>query len=98
MDCLKPGGIAVHTTLFNFSYSADTFESPDLYLFRRQDIARLRQLLAETGHYMFPIDWNTGKTHPDAYVDYPPYALLHRIKLEIQKCACTSISIIRKAC
>jgi 2-polyprenyl-3-methyl-5-hydroxy-6-metoxy-1,4-benzoquinol methylase len=50
MRCLRPGGIAVHTTEFNLSSNLRTLESPDLSVFRRQDIERLFRQLEAEGH------------------------------------------------
>lgn len=98
MKCLKPGGVAIHTTEFNLSSNTTTFESPGLSLFRRQDMEQLQKRLTEEGHYIFPINWNTGKTYLDSHIDYPPYTLSPHIKLKIKEYTCTSIGlIIRKS-
>ena len=38
MDCLKPGGIAVHTTEFNVSSNDATLETGNCVIYRRKDI------------------------------------------------------------
>jgi Methyltransferase domain len=38
IECLRPGGIAVHTTEFNLSSNTSTFETEGLSLYRRCDI------------------------------------------------------------
>lgn len=98
MKCLKPGGIAVHTTEFNISSNEDTIESASLSLFRRQDIERLCYRLTEEGHTVFPIKWATGNTYLDEHIDVPPYAISPHIKIKLKDYTCTSIGlIIRKA-
>jgi hypothetical protein len=50
MTCLKPGGIAVHTTEFNLSSNEDTFDTPGLSLYRQRDIEELAHRLEKSGH------------------------------------------------
>jgi SAM-dependent methyltransferase len=47
--CLKPGGLAVHTTELNLSSNADTVASGGTVLFRRQDIEGLVSALTAEG-------------------------------------------------
>jgi hypothetical protein len=93
---LRPGGIAVHTTEFNLSSNDNTFESPDLSLFRRQDIERLFSHLIEDGHEVFPVNFHPGAEPLDTYIDLPPYALPH-LKIEAGHFITTSIGLaVRK--
>jgi len=41
LDCLKPGGIAVHTTEFNVSSNQDTIEVGESVIYRKGDIEAL---------------------------------------------------------
>ena len=96
---LKPGGTAVHTTEFNMSSNAHTFELPTLSLYRRQDLEALVSRLEAGGHAVEPIDWDRGGGYADSHVDLPPYMTtpLH-LRLRIAEYDCTSIGlIIRKA-
>src|SRR5262249_26806827 len=38
MDCMKPGGVGVHTTEFNLSSDTDTIDNDHTVLFRKSDI------------------------------------------------------------
>ena len=45
VKCLKPGGVAVHTTEFNCSSDADTLDNASTVLFRKRDfLLRQRRL------------------------------------------------------
>ena len=60
MRCLRPGGIAVHTTEFNLSSNGPTVESPTLSVFRRRDIERLVHALESEGHRVWPLNLQPG--------------------------------------
>ena len=62
LDCLKPNGLAVHTTEFNCSSNNATFESPGLSIYRRKDIERLAEELINSGHKI-ECDFTEGN-HP----------------------------------
>ena len=62
MRCLRPGGVAVHTTEFTLSSNRETFESPDLSFYRQTDIEALAARLEKSG---YGIDLNlTRGSHP----------------------------------
>ena len=94
MQCLRPGGIAVHTTEFNLSSNLRTLESPDLSLFRRQDIERLFRELEAKGHAPAPLNLNPGRGAVDRYVDLPPYRAEPHFKLRLDSYVITSIGFV----
>lgn len=94
MLCLRPGGVAVHTTEFNTSSNDVTFESPGLSLYRRRDIETLVKRLEGDGHRVEPIDWSLGKGFADNFVDLPPYSSPNHLRLRVADHDCTSIGII----
>jgi SAM-dependent methyltransferase len=73
MRCLRPGGVAVHTTEFNLSSNTDTFESARMSIFRLVDIEDLCQELRRAGHTVEPLDIRVGEHELDGFVDPPPY-------------------------
>jgi hypothetical protein len=95
MAVLKPSGIAVHTTEFNMSSNADTFESAELSLYRRKDLEALVDRLGTAGHHVEQIDWYQGRGFADRHIDLPPYTIepLH-LRLRIAEYDCTSIGLI----
>ncbi len=94
MACLRPGGIAVHTTEFNLGSNTDTVETTALSLYRRRDIEELVSRLEDEGHAVEPIDWNRGRGIADGYVDLPPYNAPMHLRLRLAEFDCTSIGLI----
>jgi SAM-dependent methyltransferase len=98
MKCLRPGGIAVHTTEYNLGSVEKTIESGDTVIFRRQDIeAMIRQLRAE-GHDVEPLQLDLGTSLEDAKVDVFPYCSDQHLKLKLfDNYVTTSIGLILRA-
>jgi hypothetical protein len=94
INTLKIGGVAVHTTEFNISSDAGTFESPNLSVYRKRDIELLTKRLELAGHQVEPLDFSAGTGLIDDYVDRPPYRLEPHLRLRIKKYNCTSIGLI----
>lgn len=94
LACLKPGGIAVHTTEFNVSSDDVTFESPGLSLYRRKDLLALQERLIEMNCSMLPLNFHTGKLLEDQHVDLPPYEQKIHLKLQIQQFVVTSFGLV----
>jgi hypothetical protein len=106
MDCLKPGGIAVHTTEFNLSSNDVTVSEGPYVLYRLRDVEAVCQRLVEQGHRVEPLDLEPGYDALDTVVDTPPYcqwatdppARIKHLRLNLNGYASTSIAlIIRKA-
>lgn len=95
MRCLRPGGIAVHTTEFNLSSNLRTIESRDLSAFRRQDLERLVGRLEEEGHRVWPLNFNPGSGPIDryVYVDLPAQRPQPHLKLRLGRFVFTSIGL-----
>lgn len=94
VKCLKPGGIAVHTTEFNLSSNQHTLFHGGTVLFRQQDIVRVTCELANMGYHVIELNFNPGSGVLDRYVDVPPYSSDQHVKLQIENFYCTSIGII----
>ncbi len=97
MRCLKPGGIAVHTTEFNLSSTDRTVDSGTTVIFRRQDVeAMIRDLQAE-GHEVEKLQLDLGSSPEDSTVDIPPYSNNVHLKLELfGEYVSTSVALIIK--
>ena len=93
MDCLRPGGLAVHTTEFNVSSNCDTLTEGGTVLYRKQDVEALADLLATEGH-VIELDFDLGCGPADQYVDMPPYKSEPHLKLKINSYVSTSIGLI----
>jgi hypothetical protein len=97
MNCLKPGGIAIHTTEFNLSSNDHTVESGITVIFRLQDIEWMVESLRAQGHSI-DIDYSAGTGEIESYVDVPPYTADWHLRLRLEQYVSTSIGlIIRKA-
>lgn len=96
VDCLKPGGVAVHTTEFNLSSNDDTCEHPSCSIYRACDIRQLIGELEASGFIVAPLNLNTGESQVDNHIDAPPYSMSPHLKLLISGYAVTSIGIIVK--
>lgn len=95
MDCLKPGGIAVHTTEFNLNSNDETVTEGLFVIFRKKDIESLVQQLEQRGHRVEKIRYSLGKTKEDRYVDVFPYSKAPHLKLLLaDRFVSTSISLI----
>lgn len=92
LDCLKPGGVAVHTTEFNVSSNSHTADLDQTVLFRRRDIEWLVQRLRRYNHDI-TVDFDPGSTQADLHVDTPPYSSPH-LKVRVHQYASTSIGLI----
>jgi len=93
MDCLRPGGVAVHTTEFNLSSNTDTLEAGGTVLYRRCDIEALAAQLAAAGHEL-ELDFDPGNGPADHHVDLPPYQAELHLKLQIGSYVSTSFGLI----
>ena len=72
MKCLKPGGIALHTTEFNLSSDVLTVDSGQTVIFRKCDIEDLAESLRKEGHEII-MNYDVGTGELDRYVDIPPF-------------------------
>ncbi len=106
MECLKPGGVAVHTTEFNLSSNDETVSKGSCVIYRLRDIEDICYRLTAQGHQVAPIDLDPGSEELDLFVDPPPYyqsakepyGRIKHLRLSLIGYASTSIGlIIRKA-
>jgi 2-polyprenyl-3-methyl-5-hydroxy-6-metoxy-1,4-benzoquinol methylase len=94
IECLKPGGWAVHTTEFNVSSNDVTLSEGGTVLFRRQDMEALVERLEAKGHKVAPFDFDPGLMPLDRYIDVPPFRPEPHLKLALAGFASTSVGII----
>jgi Methyltransferase domain len=71
MDCLRPGGIAVHTTEFNLVSNEMTYETPHMSFYRRHDIEALAERLLAKGHQIV-LNFTRGDTPGDLHINPNP--------------------------
>jgi 2-polyprenyl-3-methyl-5-hydroxy-6-metoxy-1,4-benzoquinol methylase len=94
IDCLRPGGFAIHTTEYNLSSNADTVSEGGTVLFRLRDLETLHHRLRAKGHTMAPLNLDPGDGEIDRYIDVPPYRSEPHLKLALWGYAATSVGII----
>lgn len=70
---LKAGGIAVHTTEYNYSSNDQTIDNWGTVLFRRKDFESLAERLINGGYRIPSLDFDVGSTPMDQFIDVPPY-------------------------
>lgn len=93
MKCLRPGGVAVHTTEFNVSSNRFTLDNKPNVLFRQRDIERTARALTGAGHEI-ELDFTEGERPGDHVVDVPPYVGIPHLKLLLSHYVSTSIGLI----
>ena len=94
MDCLRPGGVAIHTTEFNCESDTGTVETGGSVIYRKKDLLELERRLRARGYLVERLDFYTGETEADRYVDEFPYGGKAHIKLRIGGYASTSYGLI----
>lgn len=93
LRCLRPGGVAVHTTEYNVSSNLFTIRSGQTVLLRRRDLERIARMLRAQGHAL-ELDFSPGNGPVDAMVDRPPYRPTMHLKLRIGRVVATSFGLI----
>jgi len=93
MNCLKPGGIAVHTTEFNLNSSFDTLIRNEISVLRSIDLIEVAEHLQLMGHQIEPLDFRLDDSLADDDVAFPPYSEPH-FKLCLQNYIVTSFGLI----
>ncbi len=73
IDVLKPGGVAVHTTEFNFSRDDITFDNWNTVLFQRKHLKEISDRLTAKGYKVAPLDFDVGNKPLDKFIDVPPF-------------------------
>jgi SAM-dependent methyltransferase len=73
MDCLRPGGIAVHTTEYTLDAEGGTLRRGTTVLYQRRHLEALAAQLEAAGHTMLPLGEARGTGLLDRFVDLPPH-------------------------
>ncbi|MCQ4161017.1 hypothetical protein NON00_13915 [Roseomonas sp. GC11] len=97
LGCLRPGGIAVHTTEFNLLSNGVTLQTPECSLFRKVDIEEFLARMVAAGHEVWPLNLWPGGHELDEVIDLPPYLPNPQgahLKLDLQRYVTTSIGLV----
>jgi SAM-dependent methyltransferase len=93
MRCVRPGGVAAHTTEFNLSSDDQTVTEGPTVLYRRRDITSLVQWLRQGGHQVEPLDLTVGDSPADRHVDVPPFTSTH-LRVQVGGFTATSLALV----
>jgi hypothetical protein len=93
VKCLKPGGVAVHTTELNCDSDDITLDNDDTVLFRKRDFRELSRKLKQMG-CVTELNFDLGDLPGDHHVDVAPYRDNGHLKLKIAQWTSTSFGLI----
>ena len=97
LKCLKPGGVAVHTTEFNLGSATETLEEGPAVVYRESDLTKFQGEMVAAGHTM-SLNLNPGDTATDRMVDRDRNSDIHLRLYVRHKILATSMGLcIRKA-
>ena len=83
METLRPGGIAIHTTEFNFGSDEETIDNwPSVYFLKKHFVS-LADALRTKGYIVPTLDFDLGTGVLDRFIDMPPY--MHQVSPSLQK-------------
>jgi SAM-dependent methyltransferase len=94
MNCLKPGGVAVHTSEYNVTSNNNTLETHNLVLYRRKDYEEIAATLRHNKHKVAEFDFYLGDKPVDLYIDQQPYNEQKHLKLQIGEYVTTSLGFV----
>ncbi|WGM48177.1 hypothetical protein KOAAANKH_03073 [Brevundimonas sp. NIBR10] len=94
IDCLRPGGWAVHTTEFNLFSNDETIDNQGTVLFRRRDFEELQRRLTLKGHRMAPLRLDLGEGVIENVIDVPPFSTDVSLRIAISGFATTSFGLL----
>jgi hypothetical protein len=94
VECLRPGGVAVHTTEYNISSNTATLSEGPCVIFRRRDLEEVAGELRAAGHHIEDFNFDPGSGPADQLVDRPPYHQNPHLKLELGGYVATSMGVI----
>lgn len=72
LRCLRPGGVAVHTTEYCVNSNTKTISRSGTVLYRRQDLERFRERI-RSQNYQMDLNFALGGDRWDRLVSLPPY-------------------------
>ncbi len=96
MACLKPGGIAVHTTELMYGDTEHHFDSPNLSIYCGKDVQTLAESMKAMGHHM-EVNLQFGTHILDGFVsdDRDPWEL--KIRERVGSHIITSMGLVVQA-
>lgn len=74
LNVLKPGGLAVHTTEYNYTNEIHTIDNWPTVFFQDKHFIELAEKLRKKGFNVADISFDIGNKPLDRYIDIPPYS------------------------
>jgi len=93
LACLKPGGVAIHTTEYNCDSNDATLDSGPVILYRRRDFEALAKELRGQGHGI-TLGFELGNEIADKHIQSKPYTNDVHLKLLLSGFVATSYGLI----
>ncbi|MBO1064033.1 class I SAM-dependent methyltransferase [Dolichospermum flos-aquae UHCC 0037] len=75
LKVLKPGGIAVHTTEYNYTNEPETIDNWPTVIFQNRHFEEIAKRLKNQGYQVAELDFNVGNKPLDRFIDIPPYSV-----------------------
>jgi hypothetical protein len=97
LNCIRPGGLLVHTSELNCASEVETIETESLVVFRRSDYETLAREFTAQGHQV-ELNFHLGDGPMDSFIDEEPYTTRRHLRLRLGGHVTTSFGlIVRKA-
>jgi hypothetical protein len=93
LNCLRPGGIAAHTTEFNLGSDSKTLTSGSTVVYREKDITAFAEELEREGHKI-ELNLCPGTTPTDRMIDRTRDSDIHLRLYVNHQIAATSIGLV----
>ena len=74
LSTLREGGLAVHTTEYNYADDDATIDNWGTVLFQREHFNQLVARLRGSGHHVAALDFSVGEKVLDRFIDLPPFS------------------------
>ena len=71
---LKPGGLAVHTTEYNYTNEVESLDHWPTVFFQDKHFEQLAEKLKGKGYEVADLSFDIGNKPLDRYIDIPPYS------------------------
>lgn len=92
--CLKPGGVAVHTTELNILSDIDTLRAGNTVIFRLRDIYELFKTLTAEGYRCSPLRFDLGNSNSDFRLGLRPQFGTDYTKIQVGGYLATQVVLI----
>lgn len=94
LNCLVPGGWAVHTTELNILSNKETVEGGSTVIFRLRDLYALQRTLLSKGYVCSPFELKFGTSQEDRYISMRPLFGNGHSKIQVMGHLATQIVIL----